>query len=93
MIAPQAFRKKPVTIEALQYTGDNLHAVRLFCAEKARYIRRTKRHVYKVEGVIIVIDTLEGKVRANEGDWIVKGVRGEFYPVRNDIFLETYEKA
>ena len=40
-----------------------------------------------------MIETLEGTMRANIGDWIIKGVKGEFYPVKNEIFLETYEKV
>ena len=39
----------------------------------------------------IYIDTLEGKMKANKGDWIIKGVKGELYPCKPDIFLETYE--
>ena len=41
----------------------------------------------------IYIYTLEGKMKADKGDWIVKGVKGEMYPVKNDIFLLTYEKV
>lgn len=40
-----------------------------------------------------LINTLEGLMTASKGDWIIKGIKGEFYPIKNDIFLETYEKV
>ncbi len=51
-----------------------------------------------IEGVATDVDgafceTLEGRMRVNQGDWIITGVKGERYPCRNDIFMETYEKA
>jgi hypothetical protein len=39
------------------------------------------------------IKTLEGSLKVSDGDWIIKGIKGEFYPIKNDIFLETYEKV
>jgi len=41
----------------------------------------------------VVLDTLEGDMKANEGDWIIKGVKGELYPCKPDVFEMTYEKA
>jgi hypothetical protein len=73
------FRKKPVIIEAVQWQGD-LKAFTTFPVSGA-YIR----------GNQMFIKTLEGIMTADIGDWIIKGVKGEFYPIKDDIFQETYE--
>jgi len=78
----QKFRKKPVVIEAIQLTLFNLEAVEEFVGGDLANIRGG-----------IVIATLEGPMRANLGDWIIKGVAGEFYPCKPDIFEATYEAA
>jgi hypothetical protein len=77
------FRKKPVVIEAVQFS-DALTAADLFA------FLGSFDHV-DVSRERILINTLEGVMRADPGDWIVKGVKGEFYPVKPDIFAETYE--
>jgi hypothetical protein len=79
------FRKKPVVIEAVQYTGDE---------ESQRAIHRFAPG--KVEGFFdhdyfLNVYTLEGTMRADPGDWIIKGIQGEFYPCKPDIFEETYD--
>lgn len=74
------FRKKPVVIEARQWTGGN--AVNLL-----DWIKPEARQ----EGSVLVIPTLEGDHEASLGDWIIKGVKGEFYPCKPDIFEATYE--
>jgi hypothetical protein len=76
------FRKKPVVIEARQYTrnGMEAEAVANWCGG-----RQTD------DG--IVISTLEGDMAGNYGDWIVQGVKGEFYPCKPDVFAATYEPA
>ncbi|HRK69589.1 MAG TPA: hypothetical protein PKY73_18730 [Hyphomonas sp.] len=51
------------------------------------------RHFRDALGPCILIDTLEGQMRADPGDWIIKGVKGEFYPCKPDIFAATYEVA
>lgn len=74
------YRKKPVIIDAIQWHGDNIGEVQWF---------------YKTDGILIgdqiIIDTLEGTMKANIGDWIIKGVNGEYYPCKPDIFEKTYE--
>lgn len=88
------FKKKPVVIEAIQWTGDNLIEV----------IKHTGQHVsathwkwdeysdiVKKDGLKIF--TLEGPMHASIGDWIIKGVKGECYPCKPDIFDLTYEPA
>lgn len=78
------FRKKPVVIEAIQYNGqlDGYDEAVLFTGDDN----------LKVNDGIITIQTLEGAMRVMPNDWIIKGVKGEFYPVRDDIFRETYEQ-
>jgi len=76
------FRKKPVVIEAVRWEGDNLSEIQRF---------------YKRDSILagdkIIIKTLEGAMTADVGDWIIRGVKGEFYPCKPDIFEATYEKV
>ena len=76
------FRKKPVVIEAMRWDGSNQSA--------AQIMRWCGRKLQNGNGLMI-IDTLEGNMRANVGDWIIRGIRGEFYPCKPGIFEETYE--
>lgn len=78
------FRKKPVVIEAVQYTGRNL--VEIIMWSNAPEIEE------EFTGGL-TIRTLEGDMRANVGDWIIKGVKGEFYPCKPDVFEATYEQV
>jgi hypothetical protein len=78
-----AFRKKPVVIEAVLWTGRNVQEVKDFMGPF-----RVTPNVGKV-----LIDTLEGEMSAAVGDWIIRGVQGEFYPCKPDIFEATYEPA
>jgi hypothetical protein len=73
------FRKKPVVIEAVRWTGTNQD-------ELARFMG-----VVGTCGGKVDIHTLEGTMKADVGDWIIKGVKGEFYPCKPDIFEATYE--
>lgn len=79
------FRKKPVIIEAIQYNGSNDEEIIRFTNMTA--IKRPS------ELKSIRIPTLEGDHIANVGDWIIKGIKGEFYPCKPDIFKETYENV
>lgn len=80
----RAYRKKPVVIEAVQWTGEN-HA------EMCEFIDPEVFEIKPKEGLII--HTLEGDHHASPGDYIIKGVNGEFYPCKPDIFAKTYEPA
>lgn len=85
-ITPKQYRKKPVVIEAFQVTHlDTVtaHKVTQWCP--AAYVRASDNH--------LVISTLEGEMTVSRGDFIVKGVQGEFYPCKPDIFAATYEAA
>jgi len=82
------FRKRPVVIEAVQWTGDNYDEIATFLAAGDHPLAFTNDgHRF------LVIGTLEGDHQANPGDWIIKGVQGEFYPCKPNIFDATYEKA
>jgi len=74
------YRKKPVVIDAVQWTGYNWQQVKRFCPTA---MLRT--------GGSIEIPTLEGVMQAQRGDWIIKGVKGELYPCKPDVFEATYE--
>ena len=78
------YRKKPVVIEAVQWTGKNLKEILDFMNWK---------NANHDEANGLSIHTLEGNHKANVGDWIIKGVHGEFYPCKPDIFEKTYELA
>jgi hypothetical protein len=80
------FRKKPVVIDAVQWWGNNFEEISAFFGEK----EHTLRLVCAVDK-ILEIETLEGVMTARFKDWIIKGVAGEFYPCKPDIFKETYE--
>lgn len=80
----RAYRKKPVVIEAVQWTGEN-HA------EMCEFIDPEIFEIIPRAG--LVIHTLEGDHHASPGDYIIKGVNGEFYPCKPDIFAKTYESA
>ncbi len=79
------YRKKPVVVEAVCWTGANVDEVLGFILA-AGSARRSGPSA-------ILIDTLEGTMRADKGDWIIRGVKGEFYPCKPDIFETTYESV
>lgn len=83
------FRKKPVVIEAVQWRGDNVDEV--FGISAVPEVDRS--FVHNPIKKVFEIDTLEGKMLANVGDWIIRGVKGELYPCKPDIFEATYEPA
>lgn len=75
------YRKKPVVIEAIQLSCTNIGDVEDFVGGDAA-----------IEDGDLIIATLEGPLRASVGDYIIKGVKGEFYPCKPEIFALTYEK-
>lgn len=79
------YRKLPVEIEAVQWLGDNFVEVHNFCPSLV-----LDKRVY-ADDESLIIPTLEGDHRASLGDFIIKGVEGEFYPCKPDIFAKTYE--
>jgi len=85
------FRKKPVVIEARQYLNDASGYELLHWINEGQFTAG-RRFAEWVNGTLVV-PTLEGEHIASEGDWIIKGVAGEFYPCKPDIFSATYEEA
>lgn len=75
------FRKRPVDVEAFQWHGEEVEGFERICVGKDEL----SNDCYN-----LVIPTLNGPVYAVEGEWIVKGIEGEFYPCRDDIFKKTY---
>jgi hypothetical protein len=84
-MSAQPYRKKPVVVEAIQFDGseDSQREIVNWTMGKAEGWVDHEYH--------LVIRTLEGDHRASPGDWIIRGVQGEFYPCKPDIFEQTYE--
>ncbi len=85
------FRKKPVVIEAMQFSATNPNEeYHVFC--KFVNMGKLSDGQPEITGVMeLSIPTLEGVMQARDGDWIIKGVQDELYPCKPDIFEETYE--
>jgi len=90
------FRKKPVVIEAVQFTYDERGIVSLkeFCGNSLGDVKKARHPDAKAEAEIGTLEDgvyLTVKHIATEGDWIIRGVQGEFYACKPDIFAQTYE--
>ncbi|MDM5132914.1 hypothetical protein OB962_18240 [Aeromonas piscicola] len=86
------FRKKPVEIEAHVFTGSSTSASAIRQWMETGQFRPREVHTRDI-GAPLEIKTLEGVMSANPGDYIIKGVAGEFYPCKPDIFRATYEQV
>ncbi len=83
------YRKKPVVIEARQITETNSEEIAVWCGGESY-----QRYAFgEPQCKVILIHTLEGDIEGVTGDWIIRGVQGEFYPCKPDIFEATYEPA
>lgn len=87
------YRKKPVEIEAVQYTGKNDFEINKWSNGLVYTSPVLEPTENNPSGSYLQIKTLEGIMTAIVGDWIIKGVKGEFYPCKPDIFEMTYEKV
>lgn len=76
------FIKKPIAVEAVQWTGSNVDEIMNFMEDNPPVFDYWDR---------ITIQTLEGEMKAPIGSWIIRGTKGEYYPCRGDVFEETYE--
>jgi len=76
------YKKKPVVVSAVKWDGTNLQEIKVFTEGKAM-----------MKNITLVIPTLEGAMAADIGSYIIKGVKGEYYPCREDIFEDTYEEV
>lgn len=81
------FRKKPVVIEAILWDGGSTALLNI-----AEFLGKDQSEWLNTDRTIS-IETLEGTMLANRGDYIIKGVQGEFYPCKPDIFNQTYEEV
>ena len=93
--APAKYRKKPVVIEAMRFTKGSTPGLGMEIAAwcGGRFNTDVKPSDHTDVSYTISIPTLEGVMTASEGDWIVRGVHGEFYPCKPDIFEATYEEV
>ncbi len=81
------YQKKPVVIEAIQYTGMNLDEIKSFVKNDCKMNFAGQLQIFTLE------DGYNGEAKhiADQNDWIIKGVEGEFYPCKPNIFEKTYE--
>lgn len=79
------YRKKPIIVKAIQWTGWNLTDVAEFCPGIETRLQEPEL------GASVKIKTLEGSMIGSPGDWIVCGIKGEFYPIKPGIFADSYE--
>ena len=102
MNAPKKYTKKPVEIEAMLFDGSNgeMHAVYQWVEANTQGSYDYTGDVRPEHGVSIdpadgafIIHTLEGEMRVSKGDYVIRGVKGEFYPCKPDIFEATYERV
>jgi hypothetical protein len=77
------FRKKPVVVEAIQWTGSNGDEIARFCGGKCTFKHGNPE--------FFTLESHSAPLEASPGDWIIKGIVGEFYPCKPDIFEQTYE--
>lgn len=96
MTAPRTFQKKPIQVQAMQFDGTLQNATEILNwinddrasfenipVSASRYNREYDQR--------LLIPTLEGRMMASPGDWIIRGIQGEFYPCKPDIFADSYE--
>lgn len=81
------YRKKPVVVDAIQYTGTNFKEILEFIGGQ------DERGKIDIHQNSIFIKTLEGDMEAKPNDWIIRGIKNELYPCKPDVFEETYEKV
>lgn len=84
------YRKKPVVIEAIQFDGSNFDEILEF-GNKEGEKRNILKNSFTGNQDYLFIRTLEGNMKVSEGDYVIKGVQGEFYPCKPNIFEATYD--
>lgn len=95
MTLPANYRKKPVVVQAIQWTGQNAADIDTFTAGRFNVLTEADRaNCDDPDATAEILDTLHSTwVLTQTGDWIICGVSGEFYPCRDDVFAATYEPA
>ena len=76
------YKKKPVVVSAVKWNGINLQEIREFTNNEAM-----------IKNDVLIIPTLEGTMAVEIGSYIIRGIKGEYYPCRGDIFEDTYEEV
>lgn len=89
----EKFRKKPVEIEAIQFDGHNGHAIERWSEKNVVASPVLEPTPDNPTGAYLQVKTLEGVMTAGVGDWIIRGVLGEYYPCKDAAFQRTYEKT
>lgn len=84
------YRKRPVTVEAVQFNGLDDYLKIVAWMKECGDTHAVAGEV-KYSTPIMLVQTLEGTMAANPGDWIIRGVKNEFYPCKPDVFAATYE--
>ena len=92
MSKPLQYRKKPVVVEAMRFYADHLVMTEVARWCGGRINSEAKASDHTDVAYWIDIPTLEGVMKARPGDYVIKGVEGEFYPIKESIFRETYER-
>lgn len=77
--------KKPVEVDAIKWDGENTTEILAFCHDCFSY--------KKDEVAVLVINTLEGSMKATIGDYVIKGIIGEFYACKPEVFVKTYDEV
>jgi hypothetical protein len=85
-VSAATYRKRPVEIQAVQWTGSNPDQIAALAGDEW-----IKSVVPNPPGDDLIVDTLEGEMRCRPGWWLIRGLRGEFYPCDPDIFAASYE--
>lgn len=91
------YRTKPFEVEAIQWTGSNIEEIKEFVGDSLEYTVKKYKHEHGKESyelineIVVKINTLEGVMTASVGDYIVKGMLGEFYPCNPKVFETKYE--
>jgi hypothetical protein len=83
------YRKKPIVVDAVQWLNKKITVP----PGPEWFLEAEESGVIQLAGTTLFIKTLEGEMRAEPGDWIIRGVKGEIYPCKPDIFAATYEEV
>jgi hypothetical protein len=83
------FRKKPVIIDAINFRGTNIDGEK----KEIQLFFGLHNFIWDTHNNNLIIPTLEGEMIASPGDWIIKGVNGEYYPCKPNIFVKTYDQV
>ena len=85
------YRKKPIVIQAIRF--DNYSSFEDMIRNWGAEFVAVARHIPDIALPKIAIETLEGVMNASLGDYVIRGIKGEFYPCKPDVFEQTYEVA